>query len=206
MIKNVKIASIVLALAFAGGVSQSASAAIISFSNQALWTYYTQSNGVPTWTETFDSYNGYYAGSVTGVSGPVTWIASATQGLFVASGLFSTNNPETLSFTFSAGNQSIQGVGGNIFATDTTFNTASAIMQVTLADGTSHIGFSTSITDFVGFYSTGAAITGLTITATPLPNGSLVYPTVNNLSFATIPAPGAVALLGIVGLLSRRRR
>jgi hypothetical protein len=33
-----------------------------------------------------------------------------------------------------------------------------------------------------------------------------VYPTVDNLGFAYVPAPGAIALLGLAGLAGSRRR
>jgi hypothetical protein len=75
---------------------------------------------------------------------------------------------------------------------------------VTLADGTSYLGFSNSQTDFIGFYSATASITSLSITATGVGSGD-VFSTVDNLYFA-VPAPGAIALLGAAGLVARRRR
>jgi MYXO-CTERM domain-containing protein len=119
-------------------------------------------------------------------------------------GLLQTNNPETMSFSFAGG---VQGVSAYMFATDTSLNSAPSIMEVTLSDGSAYIGYSTSINDFIGFYSNGAAITGLSITATAVPGGpSAVYPTVDTMYFANVPAPGAIALLGLAGLIGRRRR
>ena len=109
-----------------------------------------------------------------------------------------------MTFSFSPG---VQGVSAFVFATDTTQNSAPSIMEVTLSDGSTYIGYSTSLNDFLGFYSSGAAITGLTISATSVPGGPVVvYPTVDTMYFATIPTPGAIALLGLAGLVARRRR
>jgi MYXO-CTERM domain-containing protein len=56
----------------------------------------------------------------------------------------------------------------------------------------------------VGFYSTGSSIASMSITSSSLAGGAL-YPTVNNLYFASVPAPGALALVGLAGLTARRR-
>jgi MYXO-CTERM domain-containing protein len=64
--------------------------------------------------------------------------------------------------------------------------------------------YSDSAASFVGFYSTGASIASMSITSGSLAGGSL-YPTVDNLYFASVPAPGALALLGLAGLTARRR-
>ena len=114
-------------------------------------------------------------------------------------------SPEPLTFTFSGA--PVGGVAGNIFGTDGGLNVVPSIVQLSLQDGTSYIGFVDAAAAFVGFYSTGAAITGMTISAQPLPGGtSVVYPTIDNLTFAVVPAPGAFALLGLSALACRRRR
>ena len=65
--------------------------------------------------------------------------------------------------------------------------------RFTAADGLTHYGY--------GFMSVGAAITTRTIT-------DLFYEDVANTSItvAAVPAPGALALLGLAGFASRRRR
>jgi hypothetical protein len=119
----------------------------------------------------------------------------------VQSGLFSTNNPTSVTFQFSPG---VQAVAGNFFGTDISFNAVPSLVQVTLADGTSTILLANGPADFSGFFSTGAAISSLTVTAA---SGSTVYPTVDNLYFAVpIPAPGAAALIGLAAVATRRRR
>jgi hypothetical protein len=102
---------------------------------------------------------------------------------------------------------SVQGVAGNFFASDgdPNYNAVPAIISVTLSDGSSYIGFSTSAADFVGFYSTGAAISSVAISVAGSPTGSY-YATADNLYFAVVPAPGAVALIAVAGLIGSRRR
>jgi hypothetical protein len=99
----------------------------------------------------------------------------------------------------------VQGVAGNFFATDAAFNVLPAIIGVQLADGSSYIGYATTAADFVGFYSTGAAISSISVSvAGNLPAGTN-FATVDNLYFA-VPAPGAIALLGVAGLVSGARK
>jgi uncharacterized protein (TIGR03382 family) len=180
----------------------SASAAIITFTQQNVWEGYSVSAGSTIFTETFNGIaDGFYASPYSGTTGPVNWTADAVGGIFVQAGLFSTNNPTTLTFDFGAG---VDGVAGNFFATDINFNVVPAFVYLTLNDGTSYIGYIDSQTAYTGFYSTGALITGLQIQATQ-PGGN-VYPTVDNMQFATIPAPGAIALAGLAVAVGGRRR
>ena len=182
-------------------VASSASAAIVSFTNQFVWNSYVTGAGASIATENFDSFANGYAPSASATAGGITWTASAANGLFVEGGQLSTNSPETLNFTFSPG---VRGVSGNIYSTDISFNIVASIVQVTLTDGSSYIGYSDSAASFVGFYSTGASIASMSITSSSLAGGAL-YPTVNNLYSASVPAPGALALVGLAGLTARRR-
>ncbi|MFM7133368.1 MAG: hypothetical protein ACKO0W_03530 [Planctomycetota bacterium] len=199
------LASTVLAAAS----TQLASSAVIVFAAESLWSSYTTAGGFGIVTEDFSGYSGFYAsglaGTTTGAAGTVNWNASASGGLFAAAGLFSTNNIAPLSFDFSS--SQVRAVGGNFFSTDINFNFVTSIIQVSLNDGTSYFGSIDSAADFVGFYSTSALISSITITAIPVPGGEQsVYPTVDNLSWGIVPAPGAIALLGLAGLAGRRRR
>jgi hypothetical protein len=181
--------------------ASSASAAIISFSQQNVWDAYTANQALSVVTEDFNNTSGFYSSGFSSSVGGVTWTATATGGLYAQSGLFSTNNPTSLSFSFAPG---VQGVAGNFFGTDVSFDPEPSLVQVTLADGNSSILFANGPADFVGFFSTGAAISGLTITAAGSGN---VYPTVDNLFFAVpVPAPGAAALIGLAAMVCRRRR
>jgi len=182
--------------------ASSASAAIISFSQQNVWDAYTASQALSVVTEDFNNTSGFYSSGFSSSVGGVTWTATATGGLFAQSGLFSTNNPTSLSFSFAPG---VQGVAGNICGTDINFNIVPSIVQVTLNDGSSFIGYATAASDFIGFYSTDAAISSLTITKLGNTTGG-IFPTVDNLYFAVVPAPGALALLGVAGIIGRRSR
>jgi hypothetical protein len=115
----------------------------------------------------------------------------------------STNAPEAL-LTFNLA-PSVQGVAGNFFATDASFGILPAIIGVTLADGSAYVGYAATAADFVGFYSTGAAISSISVSvAGNLPAGTN-FATVDNLYFA-VPAPGAMALLAVAGLVSGARK
>ena len=186
-------------------MTQAASAAMVTFTNNTLWTSYSAAQGSSVATETFNSYNGFYLNGLTGNAGGIQWTASAPGELYAGSGYMSTNSPEAL-LTFNL-SPSVQGVGGNFFSTDANFNILTAVIGVTLADGTSYVGFASSPADFIGFYSTGAAISSISISvAGALPAGTN-FATVDNLYFA-VPAPGAFALIGVAGLVgfSRKRR
>ena len=190
-----------IAAVAAAFVASASSAAVVSFTNQFVWNSYVTGSGAAIATEDFNSLANGFAPSASGSTGGISWTASATGGLFVDSGQMSTNNPVTLDFTFAPG---VQGVSGNIYSTDISFNIVASIVQVTLTDGTSYIGYTDSAASFVGFYSTGASIASMSITSSSLAGGSL-YPTVDNLYFASVPAPGALALVGLAGLTARRR-
>lgn len=189
--------------------AQSASGAIITFSQQFVWEFYSQNQGAALSLETFNSYSGFYTNPLTGSVGGVNWSATASGGLFVGavggSPALSTINPTTLALSFAGA--PLQGVGGRFFATNVTFNVVPAIVTLALQDGSSFVGLVTDAAAFTGFYSTGAAITSISIAAQAPPGGSGdVFPAVDDLRFAVIPAPGAIALLGVAGLVGFRRR
>jgi hypothetical protein len=178
---------------------------MISFSNNALWSSFVAAQGKTVATETFNTYNGFYANGLNGNAGGIQWTATAPGNLYAGSGYMSTNSPEAL-LTFNLA-PSVQGVAGNFFSTDASFNIIPAIIGVTLADGSAYLGYALTAADFVGFYSTGAAISSISMSvAGNLPAGTH-FATVDNLYFAVaVPAPGAAALIGLAALVSRRRR
>ena len=182
-------------------LASSASAAIATYSNFSYWQQDVVAAGASVATETFNSYNGYYASPLTGSVGGINWSATATGGLFCQTGYFSTNNPVAATFTFAPG---VMSVGANIFGTDSNFNIVAARITVTLADGSSYIASATGPADFVGFISDGGAISSLTLSATgPTLGGT--YVAMDNL-YLGVPGPSSLALLACAGLTAARRR
>lgn len=175
---------------------------MIATNSQALWNWRVTNGGQVVGTENFNDFaNGFYSAPVSDTLGNVVWTASATGGLYVDNGYFSTNSPVPLTFTFNPG---VRAVAGNIFGTDSNFNVVTCVVSVTLATGFTYAGISSSPTDFVGFSSTAADISSMTIVTSPLATGS-VFATIDNLYLA-VPAPGAAARIGLAGLVARRRR
>ena len=188
------------------GMASVASGAVTVLNSQVAWNAYTAIQGATVATETFDSFTGYHS-SETGTAGGTTWTANASIGQITFQTLGTQKVISTalggmkLNFTFAPG---VQGIGGQMFGTNASFAVVLAAITVTLADGTSYVNDQTSASDFVGFYSNGAAIASISVSTST----QATYVTVDNLYFATVPAPGALALLslaGVVGGRSRRR-
>ena len=191
-------------------ISSPASAAIVVYVNQGLWNSAVTNAGLVVETETFNEVeDGFHESPFGGSTASVEWSASASRGLVAQAGVLSTNAPETLTFTFTPG---VRAVGGNFFGTSIDFSNASVIFTVALSNGTSFSGEASSPESFTGFRSTNAAtISSLTIEVEPAEGfmgGEVpfVYPSVDNLYFGVVPAPGALALLGVAGIIGLRRR
>lgn len=183
-------------------IGSSANAAIISFNDSGLFAQFAANSGAAVATENFDAYSGP-AATFSGVLGGVSWTASASSagGMYADPGLMSTNNAgDTMFFDFAGG---VNGVGGQFFATDVNFNFVPSMIMVGLADGSGFIGLISSASQWQGFWSTGPAITSISIQV--MGSGNL-YPTADSISVAVVPAPGAVALLAVAGLAGARRR
>jgi hypothetical protein len=183
----------------AGSVASASSAAIISFNDSGLFAQFAAVSGASVATEGFDSYSGFapsFSGNLLGVA----WDANSAGGMYAQGGVMSTNNPGTMYFDFAGG---VTGVGGQFFATDINFNFVPSMIMVGLADGSGFIGLVSSTSQWQGFWSTGPAITSISIQV--MGSGTL-YPSADSISVAVIPAPGAFALLGAAGLAARRRR
>ena len=189
------------------GMASVASGAVTVLNSQLAWNAYTAIQGATVATETFESFANGYQPSAMGTVGGTTWTANASIGQITFQTLGTQKvistalGGRTLNFTFAPG---VQGIGGEIFGTNASFEVVLAAITVTLADGTSYVNDQTSASDFVGFYSNGAAIASISVSTST----EATYVTVDNLYFATVPAPGALALLslaGVVGGRSRRR-
>ena len=193
-----------VALVASALVASSASAGIVVYTNQSIWNARVATDGLEFETETFNAIaDGYRPAPFAGSTASVNWSAFADGGLYVQDGVFSTEFPDALTFTFTPG---VRAVGGNFFGVDAEFANAAVFFSVLLSDGTSYEGEASSPASFTGFRSTTAAtIASLTINVENLFGTGAVYPSVDNLYFG-VPAPGAVALLGVAGLVGSRRR
>jgi hypothetical protein len=189
------------------GMASVASGAVVVLNSQFAWNAYTAIQGAMVATETFESFANGYQPSAMGTVGGTAWTANASIGQITFQTLGTQKvistalGGRTLNFTFAPG---VQGIGGEMFGTNASFEVVLAAITVTLADGTSYVNDQTSASDFVGFYSNGAAIASISVSTST--EGT--YATVDNLYFATVPTPGALALLslaGVVGGRSRRR-
>ena len=198
MLKNAMAAVVVSA-----ALSSSASAAILIFTDSFLFDIQTAS--LTRSSENFNAYSGSYASPLAGSAGAVNWSATASAGLNVAGGQLSASSPGPMTIAFSGAD--VYGISGNFFGTDGASTVVPSLVLVSLNDGTSYLNLIDTSTVFVGFVSTGAAISSISVSAQPLPGGAAsAYPTVDNLGFAYVPAPGAIALLGLAGLVGSRRR
>ena len=193
-----------VALVASALVASSASAGIVVTTSQAIWNNRVATDGLVVETETFNAIaDGYRPAPFAGSTASVNWSAFADGGLYVQDGVFSTEFPDPLTFNFTPG---VRAVGGNFFGVDAEFANAAVFFSVLLSDGTSYEGEASSPASFTGFRSTTAAtIASLTINVENAVGAAAVYPSVDNLYFG-VPAPGAVALLGVAGLVGSRRR
>lgn len=187
----------------AGTLASASSAAIISFNDSGLFAQFAADNGASVATENFDSYSGSapsFSGNLLGVA----WNANSPGGMAAVPGIMSTVfSPATMYFDFAGG---VTGVGGQFFATTLEFDFVPSVLMVGLADGSGFIGLVNSITQWQGFWSTGPAITSISIQVMGGPGSPALFPSADSISVAVIPAPGAFALLGVAGLAARRRR
>ncbi len=129
----------------------------------------------------------------------------ALGGLYNDTGLISTNNAgDGILVTFTSGN--VTAVGGNFWATDILVFPTGTDVTITLSDGTIESFTSSGPSDFRGFTS-NVAIDSIFIDAIDSVGGTPYWATMDNLIVGTaVPAPGALALLGLGGLTATRRR
>ena len=194
-----------LGIALCAVASSSASAAILVFTDQTLFSSNTSS--YTTSNENFNVYGDFAsAPSLVGTAGAVSWTGTASGGVRVVSGTLGSASATTLTVSFSGGS-GVYGVSGNFWGTDAGAVVQPSFVTVRLNDGTTYLNYITA-PSFVGFVSTGAAISSIDIEARNGIGSSATwyFANVDNMSFAYVPAPGAFALLGLAGLSGSRRR
>ena len=184
----------------AAGLTAASSASISLFADAFL--YDAQVTAFQRSTETFNTYAGSYSTPLLGSAGPVQWAASATGGLNVNAGRLSSTDGGSIRIDLSGA--PVWGVSGNFFATSAG-SVSGALVYVAMSDGTGFINWVDSATAFLGFFSSSGPISSIEITAASI-DGSTVAPTVSNLDFAYVPAPGSIALLMVANAVAPRRR
>ena len=134
------------------------------------------------------------------------WHASAVGGLQASAGMLRTVQAgKAVSFDFSSNH--VFGIGADFFYNTAAGAPVSGYVILGLSDGTQYVRSVSGIDSFAGFWSDGAAITRLTITPVGSAGASNYLGTDNmSIGYAPVPAPGAIAIVLVAGLGSRRRR
>ena len=181
-----------------------ASADVYVFDNALTFGVFSNASGLISEQQNFNGLSGSYP-SVSGGAGNFAWTASAPSGLFVngSSVARTLATQDTLTFTFSSAN--VFAVGGAFYNVDAAGNQQNSVMKIKLSDGTSFIRVVSNTTTFSGFVSDGVNITSLEVSR----SGSLApntYVASSGFVIGAVPAPGALALVGLAGLVARRRR
>jgi len=187
-------------------VASSSLAGVIVFDDAATFGAFGLAQpGTAVATETFDSVSGFAAGGFTGNPGAAAeWFANAQDGMIAQNGAIrAASANSTVTFSFRSGQ--VYGVGGDFFYTSSSGSFVPGMMVLNLSDGTTFVRNVTSPTTFAGFWSLNATISSLSITPFGAA-GAANYVATDNMAIGYVPGPGAIALLGLAGMASRRRR
>lgn len=199
-----------------GVVSSAASAGVtsINFDNLKEWESAAELAG-PSMVTVSDDLTGFAPGfyeSLSGGSGWTSWTISAEGGVRAGASFIATSVPgPTLFFDFTgyaSSQDGLRGIGGNFGFRDDYGNFQPGTILLTLSSGESIFQTFNSETDFAGFWliDPEVFITGMSVQ--PVYGSSLAgySVSVDNLYFGGVPAPGALALLGVAGALGTKRR
>jgi len=209
----------IFAIATSAAIVASADAAIVAFTSFGDWEGASANAelalfGAPVdsviHTENFNGGPTATAPSLTGGSSWNAWSATATSGVQTNGNALLTSsagNALLLSFLNAGGEPKLLAVGGNFNLYNTYGQKMDGRIWVRLANGSSIVRNFTANDNFVGFWSDdlAAPITSMRIQATGSGSSAFLVG-VDNLYLATVPAPGAVALLGAAALVGWNRR
>ena len=183
-------------------ISSTTFAAVLVFDNAQVFNAGLLDSSLANYGQTFESYSGSSA-FFTGGTGDYAWKASSDNGVLGQAGVVQTlTATDTLKFEFSSGN--VYGVGGLFHYVDAAGAYKSGLMKIKLSDGTTFIRSISSQTTFSGFITTGASISSLELSH--IGSTGVTFSAAESLTIGYVPAPGAFALLGLAGVVSRRRR
>jgi hypothetical protein len=200
-----------------GAVSSAASAGFggsVMFTSLEEWDSFAVEMSPPmvTVTDSLDGYAPDAYGSVSGGAGWTSWTATAEGGVRAGASFIATAVPgPTLFFGFTGSTSSedgLHGIGGNFGFRDEYGNFQPGSILLTLSSGESIFQTFNSETDFAGFWliDPEVFITGMSVQ--PVYGSSLAgySVSVDNLYFGGVPAPGVLALLGVAGVCTAKRR
>lgn len=182
--------------------SSAAFAGVTAFNSEAAFASAANAAGLDLLSQGFGSYSGTYS-DVSGSINGVAWAAQASTTLSAVSGVLSAgDNGGSITINFSG--TATTAIGGDFFSLSTNGSRISAVAQITLTDGQTFIN-TIGGGQFRGYLSSGAAIRSISLT--PYTNFAS-RPSVERLIVGTaaVPAPGAIALLGLAGAFGSRRR
>ena len=185
------------------------SAAILTFTDPTL--YDAAVVGMGRATETFDGLAGESGAVLTGAASgnglTIAWTASSAGSVSVSpfNGSPALTTGSAAAVTLSNFGVPVMGISGWFYGRNGTVGATSLLLSVILDDGTSTVSLIDASTGFVGIYSNSAASVA-SLTLSPQSGGGALAPVIDNLDFAVMPAPSAVALLGLAGLARSRRR
>ena len=180
-----------------------AAADVYVFDNALTYAAFCNDSGVVRQTQDLSAFAGTYS-VVSGGAGDFAWSLAAPNGLFAnPSGIRTQVNSDKLTLNLVSSN--VFAVGGDFFNMDSVGATQAGTMKIRLADGTTFIRAISNNTTFSGFVSDGANIASVEISHAGN-FGSQYFVATDGFSVGVIPAPGALAVLGVAGLTARRRR
>lgn len=193
-------------IALAACAASPALAGVIVFDDRAAFDAFGLTMpGTAVSTETFESVSGFAAGGFTGNFGQAAeWFANSMDGMIAKNGVIRAATANS-SVTFSFRSSQVYGIGGDFFYSSSSGSFVPGLMILNLSDGTSYVRNVTSPETFAGFWSLGSAISSLSITPFGAA-GAANYVATDNMAIGYVPSPGAIALLGLAGMASRRRR
>lgn len=200
-----------------GVVSSAASAEVSSISCSSLkeWEAAAEIVG-PSMVTVVDDLTGFAPGvstaSLSGGSSWTSWTVFAEGGVDAGkSFITSTVAGQSLVFDFTGSTSAkngLHGIGGNFGFRDESGNFQPGTILLTLSSGESIYQTFSSKTDFAGIWLTNPAVTITGMSLQPMSGSNLTAYTVSvdNLYFGGVPAPGALALLGVAGICTAKRR